>query len=156
MTRARPSAGEEPVPGAGTGSARVIVVFEDRAAAAGFRWLRAGFRHCFCLLRRPVGWIVCDPLKSRTHLDVIMPYDEHDLLLNYSQKKLTALVGHCLDAHPKIEFLRPLTCVEIVKRVVGLRAPMVWTPYQLFRALCRLGFAPGLEARERAIDNVPN
>ena len=29
----------------------------------------------------------------------------------------------------------PFTCVEAVKRALGLRAPLVWTPRQLYRHL---------------------
>lgn len=142
-------------PGAGSVGPRVIVVFEDRAAFGTLMWLRAGFRHCFCLLRRPVGWIVCDPLKSHTQLDVIIPYDERDLVLHYLERKLMVLVGNCLSSGPTLNFLRPLTCVEIVKRIVGLCAPGVWTPYQLYRALRRLGFVAGLAAVEKGVDKVP-
>ena len=33
----------------------------------------------------------------------------------------------------------PLTCVSFAKRALGIRAPFVWTPYQLFKHLkkCR-------------------
>lgn len=121
---------------------RAIVVFEDRASVPYLRWLRPGFRHCFCLVRRPVGWIVCDPLKSSLHLEAIAGYDETELIQHYSRLEMTALVGNALESTFGRGLVRPLTCVEVVKRVLGLRAPGVWTPYQLYRALRRLGFAP--------------
>jgi len=131
-----------PAPDAGTceNAPRAIVVFEDRCAGFGFRWLRSGFRHCFCLLRRPVGWIVCDPVKSRTRLEVVAPYDEPTLLNHYRERDMVALAGTCLDVRPGWLAFRPLTCVEVVKRVIGLHAPLVWTPHQLYRALRRAGF----------------
>jgi len=131
-----------PAPDAGAceNAPRAIVVFEDRCAGFGFRWLRSGFRHCFCLLRRPAGWVVCDPVKSRTRLEVVAPYEERALLSHYRERNMIALVGTCLDVEPGRLALRPLTCVEVVKRVIGLHAPMVWTPHQLYRALRRAGF----------------
>ena len=30
---------------------------------------------------------------------------------------------------------RPLTCVEVVKRFLGINQPKIWTPYQLFKFL---------------------
>jgi hypothetical protein len=144
MTRVRSVTGSARAPGPARGEARVIVVFEDRAATGGFRWLRSGFRHCFCLVRRPVGWIVCDPLKSKTCLEVVDPYDERELLLHYRRRNAIVLVGRCIEPDRGRDFFRPLTCVEIVKRVVGLRAPRVWTPYQLYRALRHSGFAADL------------
>lgn len=115
-------------------------MFEDRASVPFLRWLRPGFRHCFCLVRRPVGWIVCDPLKSSLTLEVIACYQETDLLDHYSRLQMTALAGNAVEPPLGFGLLRPLTCVEVVKRVLGLRAPGVWTPYQLYRALHRLGF----------------
>lgn len=119
---------------------RVIVVFEDRTAAPSLKWLRSGFRHCFCLVRRPAGWIVCDPLKSVTRLEVVSCYEERELVAHYRAMNMKALVGSCFSVQPKFPVLRPLTCVEIVKRVIGLHAPTVWTPHQLYRALRRAGF----------------
>lgn len=34
---------------------------------------------------------------------------------------------------------RPMTCVEIVKRLIGVRAPAVVIPHQLYRRLLREG-----------------
>lgn len=119
---------------------RAIVVFEDRAAAPSLKWLRPGFRHCFCLVRRPSGWIVCDPLKSSTCLEVVSCYEERELVAHYRTMNMRALVGSCFSVQQKFPVLRPLTCVEIVKRVIGLHAPTVWTPHQLYRALRRAGF----------------
>lgn len=139
----------EPRRAAPTAAPRAIVVFEDRASIPALRWLRPGFRHCFCLLRRAVGWVVCDPLKSRTCLEVVAPYEEPDLLDHYRRRNMTAIVGTCVDDCPKPPVLRPMTCVEVVKRVVGLQAPTVWTPYQLYRALRRVGFVGASENSDR-------
>jgi len=119
---------------------RVIVVFEDRVGAPSLKWLRPGFRHCFCLVRRPAGWIVCDPLKSSTRLEVISPYEEDEIVAHYRAMHMKALVGYCSAVGQTSSILRPMTCVEIVKRIIGLYAPTVWTPHQLYRALCRAGF----------------
>src|SRR5215213_11664871 len=42
-----------------------LVVFEDRADARALRWLRPGFRHCFCLAGDGRRWTLFDPLKGR-------------------------------------------------------------------------------------------
>jgi hypothetical protein len=41
----------------------------------------------------------------------------------------------------------PLTCVTVVKRVLGIHAPWVWSPWQLYRHLCApiRGFRPWSE-----------
>lgn len=119
---------------------RAIVVFEDRCQAKSLLWLRRGYRHCFCLIQCPVGWLVCDPLKAATRLDVITAYDELELLAHYGRLGMQAIAGDRLPTDGRPSFVRPLTCVELVKRIVGLRDPAVWTPYQLYRALRSHGF----------------
>lgn len=134
---------------------RAVVVFEDRAGARSLVWLRAGFRHCFCLVRRPAGWIVCDPLKSITRLDVVADYAESELLSHYARLGMVAIAGDCSSGSRRGSVLRPLTCVELVKRIVGLHAATVWTPYQLYRALRARGFRESAENAEVGVDKVP-
>lgn len=137
------------------GATRAVVVFEDRARAGCLAWLRAGFRHCFCLAHRPVGWVVCDPLKSVTRLEVVPDYPEPELLAHYGRLGMVAIAGDCSPGSRPGPVLRPLTCVELVKRIVGLHAATVWTPYQLYRALRARGFRGSDEAFDRAIDKDP-
>ncbi len=148
MARAMRTCGFRSAATASSDVSRAIVVFEDRASAPSLRWLRPGFRHCFCLVRRPCGWVVCDPLKSRLTLEVVALYDETELLQHYRRLGMTALVGNAVGSTRRDGLIRPLTCVEVVKRILGLRAPGVWTPYQLYRALCRAGFVASTGARE--------
>lgn len=109
-----------------------IVVFEHRDARGVLRLLRPGFRHCFCLLQHDAGWLLCDPLKGGLRLDLVPPYDVHDLLQHYRGLGRAALAGPAAGTFPLAPIgLRPLTCVEIVKRVLGLAAPAVFTPLQL-------------------------
>ncbi len=140
---------------ASVGEGRVLVVFEDRADVPSLAWLRPGFRHCFCLVRRPVGWLVCDLLKSSVFMDVVDPYEEADLIAHYCNRGRTVLVGSSFTDRSRSASLRLLTCVEIVKRIIGLRAPTVLTPYQLYRALVRVGFREGVEPKRKAVDERP-
>ncbi|MCS6877477.1 MAG: hypothetical protein NZP72_04165 [Geminicoccaceae bacterium] len=131
------------------------MVFEDRAGSPLLACLRPGFRHCFCLLARPCGWIVCDPLKSEIRLEAIAPYEEGELLAHYRSLGAIALAGGCKSNPDGVSLCAPLTCVSLVKRLVGLRAPGVWTPYQLYRALLRHGFAAAARPTVAVIDKGP-
>jgi len=113
-----------------------IVVFEHRDARGFLRLLRPGFRHCFCLLHHEAGWLLCDPLKGGLRLDLIPAYDIKDLLRHYRALGRAALAGPTRNGPvlPPIG-VRPLTCVEVVKRALGLVAPAVFTPLQLYREL---------------------
>ena len=117
-----------------------IVVFEHRDDVGILRWLRPGFRHCFCLLSSPYGWLLCDPLKSGLCLDLLPSYDSFALLAHYSAPGRHALLGCVGRLQPRPHLaIRPLTCVEVVKRALGVEAPATLTPYQLHRKLISTG-----------------
>ncbi len=113
-----------------------LVVFEDRPGSFWLRPLRPGFRHCFCLLREPCGWLLLD---SRTrHLDLrLAPPCGVDALV----RAFVGLGAHVVGlsrGRPSEQWLPPLpfTCVELVKRAIGVPARGVLSPFQLFRVLC--------------------
>lgn len=134
---------------------RAVVVFENRPGSPLLTFLRPGFRHCFCLLKRPCGWIVCDPLKAGIRLEAIASYDEQHLLRHYRSLGMLALAGSCIADPGGVALLAPLTCVSLVKRLLGLRAPLVWTPYQLYRALLKHGFTAHEQGAGWPVDNNP-
>lgn len=115
-----------------------MVVFEDRREAWSLRWLRPGFRHCFCLVGDGGRWTLLDPLKSRLAVAILCELSASDLaerLATENRRFLHGLVT-CPEA-PQFPALRPLTCVEVVKRLVGLHASAVVTPHQLYHRLQR-------------------
>jgi len=129
------SGGSERTAG-GEGCTRAFVAF----AGAGKRpwsWLlRPGFRHCFVMLDDGRGWTTVEPLSSR--IDVVRQplAPSEDLPARYLRK------GHLVLPAPlarpeRADWPQPLTCVAVVKRVLGLRAPFVLTPWQLYRHLLR-------------------
>jgi hypothetical protein len=118
---------------------RAIVVFEDREESGRLRLLRRGFRHCFCLVGSGSAWTLCDPLLSRIALMQVNGLDETELLAELHALGMIALLGEVSPAGPAARVrLRPLSCVEIVKRILNLDLPWAITPYQLHRALLRL------------------
>lgn len=119
------------------GPRRGLVVFEDRAARGPLRCLRPGFRHCFCILKHRLGWLVCDPLKSSMAIEVIEAYGTIELARHLlSRGGRHVLVGTVAPERPVLPSLaRPLTCVEIVKRLIGVTHAGIWTPRQLHRFL---------------------
>lgn len=116
-----------------------LVVFEHRTAAWPLLMLRPGYRHCFCLVRDDTLWSLCDPLKTRIALRAVSGLSEADLLRLFETQGATVLRG-CVapEARDRRVRLRPMTCVEVVKRILNLDLPWVLTPYQLYRSLLRL------------------
>ena len=121
------------------GILRAIVAFEDREECGRLRLLRCGFRHCFCLVGAGSTWTLCDPLLSRIALMQVNGLTEAELLRELEALGATVLRGEVPSgAHPVPIRLRPLSCVEIVKRILNLDLPWVLTPHQLHQALLRL------------------
>lgn len=111
-----------------------LIVFEDRAAPGLLRWLRPGFRHCFCAVGTLGRWTVCDPLKGRTILDSIDDFSANELAGVWLGLGARVLLGPILDRQRQ-RLLAPFTCVEMVKSIVGIDLPTAITPFQLWRAL---------------------
>lgn len=81
-------------------------------------------------------WIVCDPLMSRIELTRLQGFDEKALVRHYVESGRTVLLGEAPIPDPTMRWrFRPVTCVEVVKRLLNIDAPAVFTPYQLYRTL---------------------
>jgi hypothetical protein len=119
----------------------VLVVFVNHAACRWLRVLRPGFRHCFVVVRDGSVWLACDPLKDRIELSVLPVPEPFDLPGFYAARGHRVLGGATRPDLPRRGFaIAPLTCVSVAKRLLGVRAPCVLTPWQLYRRLEADGF----------------
>lgn len=117
-------------------ASRAIVVFEDRQERSIIRLLRPGFRHCFCLVGGDLSWTMCDPLLTRIEIVSLLGLEEGELAGHYTRTGRTVLLGRVSDNRMRrARWLRPMSCVEVLKRVLNLDARHVFTPYQLYRTL---------------------
>jgi len=112
-----------------------VVAFGGQPVLPWLRLLRPGFRHCFVAVQDGEAWLVLDPLAHRLHLARGVAASAASLAAHYRAQGLVALVVPVLEPPHRSAPLAPFTCVEAVKRVLGLHAWRIWTPYQLFRAL---------------------
>ena len=113
---------------------QAIVVFHDRGAGF-WPWLfgRPGFRHCFVALNDGRAWVVLDPCSHGTKVEAEIAAD-YDLAGFYRDCGFTVLEGRVTrQAKPYPVWF--FTCVEAVKRVLGVRGWWIWTPHQLYRHL---------------------
>jgi hypothetical protein len=113
----------------------IIVGFQARVRAAGLGWLKAGFRHCFAYQQTDSGWVLCDPLGSGLLLQAAPELPAQSLLTSLAALGATVVAVTRQPEPSPLPWLRPVTCVEICKRLVGRRAAFVMTPHQLFRDL---------------------
>ena len=112
-----------------------LVVFVGEAGLKWLKLLRPGFRHCFVLVYRQGCWVIYDPLSHRTNLAVISGPTMEQLAGWYKENGLRVIQTTVRRAPLRSAPLRPFTCVEAVKRVLGIRAPWISTPWQLYRYL---------------------
>ncbi|MEG3618984.1 hypothetical protein V5T82_11005 [Magnetovibrio sp. PR-2] len=119
----------------GGGMKRAIVAFGGSPELKVLRYLRPGYRHCFAFIQSQGTWVMYNPLSIGTEIEV-WPGHSETQLRHWLQQNGYRLID------TEIQALRPMalpwavfSCVEAVKRVLGIRAPWVMTPWQLFKHL---------------------
>lgn len=112
---------------------RAYVVFTPDADLWWLKILKPGFRHCFALMNDGRYWISIDPMSP--HMDITI----HTVPADYDLPAwLEAQGHHVVSALYNRSSRKPapwalFTCVEVVKRILGIRSMRVITPYQLFK-----------------------
>ncbi len=116
------------------------VVFRDKTELGILKPLKRGFRHCFVILNDGKRWISVDPLSN--HMDVLV----HDLDPDFdlpgwmAERDCTVLAAPIARDKMCMAPILPFSCVEAVKRVLGIHAWHILTPYQLYSYLQRRQF----------------
>jgi hypothetical protein len=120
-----------------TTEGRVLVAFTGQVGLWWLRLLRPGFRHCYALIECEDGWVICNPASHWTEIRSIGRPPLVDLLDWLFTGGAVVAVWRRTDVPKRVAPVRPYSCVEEVKRLLGLRAPGVFTPWQLYRYLTR-------------------
>lgn len=112
---------------------RAVVVFGEETRLPKLRRLKPGFRHCYAYLRLEQGWMGIDPLSHRWEIRQFLDWNREADLAGHLRR-----LGQCALTIPVFEPPRrlapplPVTCVEAVKRLIGLHSWSVRTPWELF------------------------
>lgn len=109
-----------------------LVGFVGHADLWWLRLLRPGFRHCFAAIRNGPLWVVIDPLSHHTLMRVETCTD---LMGFYTSHGITVIATRLRHPPQRPAPWRPYTCVEAVKRLLGIQAAGVLTPWQLYKFL---------------------
>ena len=113
-----------------------IIVFEDRPSERIFRFLRKGFRHCYAFRQEHGGWRKLDPMNPIEPASDIIPVSGTNLLAALAASGAVVLqVKQEANIMTSRHRLCPLTCVEILKHLLGMRASALFTPWGLYRRL---------------------
>ncbi|MCB9960244.1 MAG: hypothetical protein H6843_16735 [Rhodospirillaceae bacterium] len=129
-----------PAPGGSVAAA--YVAFSGKADLWWLRLLRPGFRHCFLMVSDGRHWITLDPLSTILEVAVQPVPGEFDLPGWYRARGLVVVPARLGPPPARPLLIAPLTCVEVVKRALGLHVRWLLTPYQLYRRLARDAAAP--------------
>ena len=113
---------------------RLWVVFTGQTDLRWVFWLKRGFRHCFVVMHNGSCWVSLDPLAS--HIEVMV----QDIPADFDLPQWLKSQGHeVMEAsparHDRPAPVMPLTCVEFVKRILGVHKRFIFTPWQLYRYL---------------------
>ena len=118
---------------------RALVIFSGKADLPWLRLLRPGFRHCLIAVEGEGGWVVIDPLSHRTDISFRADLERGDLQSGFEAAGCVCVPTCLRTPEPRPAPWRPFTCVEAVIRVLGMRKPWVFTPWQLYRTLTEEG-----------------
>lgn len=126
------------------------VVFSNTTDLPWLKSLRKGFRHCSLVINDGTHWVTYDPLSNYT--DIVV----HHMPADFDLPRWLKARGHIVVRANIDRPSRPapwmvMSCVESVKRVLGIHAPLVITPWQFYRYLNRADRAcdPGVMASVR-------
>jgi len=116
------------------GKTKAWVIFSGQADLPWLKILKQGYRHCYILLNDGQRWIAIDPLSN--YMDVSV----HDLPRDFNLPLWMKNHGHIvmpatISRHDKQAPWMPFSCVEAVKRVLGIHERFIFTPWQLYKYL---------------------
>lgn len=112
------------------------VVFSGYTDIAWLKILKPGFRHCFVLLNDGQRWISIDPISPYTDVQVY-----HHVKANFNLPKSLEEGGNKIvpaiieKNHKKAAPWMLFTCVEAIKRILGIHKRFIFTPWQLYQFL---------------------
>jgi hypothetical protein len=116
---------------------RALVLFTGRTEIKWLRILKPGFRHCMGVLQDQEGWVVCNPLSHQTEIFFFRGGTLKEVSAAYRTMGFTVVESIIQKPPLRLAPLRPYTCVEAVKRLLGIHHSMILTPWQLYRFLMR-------------------
>lgn len=112
---------------------KALVVFHGFGQGWFAKLGRPGFRHCFLVVAHQGAWLRLDVMNGAPTMEMVCA-ESFDLAAFYRAAGLTVVEAETR-AEPFRSWLMLGTCVGILKRALGLRAPLTITPHQLYRRL---------------------
>lgn len=117
------------------------VVFVDNTSLWWLKFLKKGFRHCymiFSLGKNPQLLIELNPMSNQFYVFKHTSIMGCDYIFHLKQKDNVKILPVTIkQSELKTAPLGAFSCVEFVKRVLGIHRFWLFTPYQLYKFLTK-------------------
>ena len=112
------------------------VGFSDNTTIPVLRLLKHGFRHCFIFFGDESNTFVLDPISNRIDLS-FLPIGVKSMVRIFESKNIKIVYVPERFNTKKISTSGIFTCVEVVKRVLGISKISIITPFRLYKFLIK-------------------
>ena len=116
------------------GQSLAIVAFGPSSLKL-LRRLKPGYQHCLVATQAGGQWHLLDPLSNGMEIVTLGELTPQEVIAAFRDCGCDALAVQRRPPVMRSMPLAPFTCVEAVKRVLGIRARRVLTPWQLRKYL---------------------
>lgn len=99
------------------------------------RWQKPGFHHVYAARWDGAQWIVFQPNLATFEIRAVRLLQSHHKARILKGKSVYVTAAPPTTRNRVPWFLGPVTCVEFVKHLLGIRAWWILTPWQLYRYL---------------------
>ena len=117
------------------------IVFTDNTSLWWLKFLKSGFRHCYVLIEfKENQWLEINPMSNQLFISVRKIENKEDYF-SYLRKKSQAKIikTRIFQAPLKTAPIGVFSCVEMIKRLVGIHSFFTITPYRLYNKLKIVG-----------------
>lgn len=112
------------------------VIFADHGAGWWADQCRAGYRHCEVVVFTPRGAVAIGGMLGLIDVEVLGIVTP-EALVEHCEARGYAYIWTETAVAPRLSLLCLFTCVGVAKGLLGISNPLVWTPWQLRRAIER-------------------
>lgn len=115
---------------------KYLVCFTGQTELWWLRFLHPAFRDCFALIQSGENWILYNPLSHQTDIQIYPDIPAPHLRRHLEETGHYVVELHVTHKCPqRLAAIFPYSCVEAVKRVLGIHDRWTRTPYQLHKLL---------------------
>ena len=112
-----------------------VVGFGGEPTLWWMRFLKKGYYHCLVAIKCQKEWLLIDPLLHCIDIVLIKKGNIRLYLKKHGYKTLDVNIKEPVN---KLLRVSVFTCVETVKRIIGIQKRSVITPYGLFKYLKKI------------------